>query len=405
MRNETITGASPRRQSRRFLLLYALASAGGSASYVPLLTLLLPARVAEIWTDNTIAVLSSLLFAGALAASAGNILFGWASDRTGSRKGWIAAGLALSAILLCLMQFAESFAGLLTLIILWQFALNMMLGPLLAWAGDCIPDAQKGTLGGLLSLSPACGALAGALLTIPGLAGPDTRLVLSAGIAIVMVLPVLLFGNPVPMPQLMLDERAGAEERGVPRSAHPVARMWLARLCIQIAEAALFSFLLLWFRSVDEGLTDNFTARLFTVVLFVSVPVSLAVGRWSDRIARPILPLAICAGIASIGLAALSVAETPLAGIAGYILFGVMAGVFLSLHAGQTLRVLPRASTRGRDLGIFNLTNTVPSLIVPGLALALIPLFGFGALFILLAAFAALAALLLVSILFQRPVR
>ena len=398
MRNETITGATPRRQSRRFLLLYALASAGGSASYVPLLTLLLPARVAEIWTENTIAVLSSLLFAGALAASAGNILFGWASDKTGSRKGWIAAGLIGSASLLCLIQFADSFAALLTLIILWQLALNMMLGPLLAWAGDCIPDAQKGTLGGLLSLSPACGALAGALLTIPGLADPDTRLILSAAIAIAMVSPVLLFGAPVPMPQLMVDDDRAAKRQSGPRKAHPVKRMWLARLCIQIAEAALFSFLLLWFRGVDESLTDNFTARLFTVVLFVSVPVSLAVGRWSDRIAHPILPLAICAGLASIGLAVLSVAKTPPAGIAGYMLFGVMAGVFLALHAGQTLRVLPRASTRGRDLGIFNLTNTVPSLIVPGLALALIPVFGFGALFILLAAFAAVAGLLLLSI-------
>jgi len=84
-------------------------------------------------------------------------------------------------------------------------------------------------------------------------------------------------------------------------------------------------------------------------------------------------------------------------GIAGYLIFGVLAGVFLALHSSQTLRVLPRPGTRGRDLGIFNLTNTVPSLIMPWLVLAIIPSFGFGALFLLLAALAGIACLLLAT--------
>ena len=84
-------------------------------------------------------------------------------------------------------------------------------------------------------------------------------------------------------------------------------------------------------------------------------------------------------------------------GTFGYILFGLMAGVFLALHSSQTLRVLPRTRTRGRDLGIFNLTNTVPSLIMPWLVLLLIPLFGFSAFFALLAGLAALACLLLAT--------
>ncbi|MFX8597283.1 hypothetical protein ABTM29_19585, partial [Acinetobacter baumannii] len=63
--------------------------------------------------------------------------------------------------------------------------------------------------------------------------------------------------------------------------------------------------------------------------------------------------------------------------LAGYTLFGSAAGIFLALHSAQTLRVLPRSDRRGRDLGLFNLTNTVPSLVTPGLTLALLPRFGF----------------------------
>ena len=46
-------------------------------------------------------------------------------------------------------------------------------------------------------------------------------------------------------------------------------------------------------------------------------------------------------------------------------------------------------------MGFFNLTNTVPSLIMPSIALAMIPLFGFRALFLLLAALVGIAGLLL----------
>jgi hypothetical protein len=65
------------------------------------------------------------------------------------------------------------------------------------------------------------------------------------------------------------------------------------------------------------------------------------------------------------------------------------------LHSGQTLRVLPTPRHRGRDLGIFNLTNTVPSLIMPWLTLALVPSFGFAGLFALLALLAFTSAMIL----------
>ncbi len=52
-------------------------------------------------------------------------------------------------------------------------------------------------------------------------------------------------------------------------------------------------------------------------------------------------------------------------------------------------------------MGIFNLTNTVPSLIMPGLTLALVPRYGFDLLFLLLAVLAMLASLLL----FKMPER
>ena len=173
--------------------------------------------------------------------------------------------------------------------------------------------------------------------------------------------------------------------------------MWLARLLVQIAEAALFAYLLIWFATIDPDFGDNRTATVFTVVLALSIPLAMLAGRWSDRNDRPLLPLSIGSGIGAVGLVVMGLADTLASAIVGYVVFGLATSVFLALHTSQTLRFLPKPATRGRDLGIFNLTNTVPSLIMPWLIVALVPLFGFEALFFVLAALAAIAMLLLVT--------
>jgi MFS family permease len=175
-----------------------------------------------------------------------------------------------------------------------------------------------------------------------------------------------------------------------------VSRMWLARLLVQIAEAALFAFLLLWFRSIDPAFAENMAARIFAAVLGGAVLLALWFGHWSDRHGKPIQPLALSAAFAAMGLGIMALANGLGPAILGYIVFGLASSIFLALHSSQTLRVLPNPDRRGRDLGIFNLTNTVPSLIMPWLTLALVPLYGFSALFVVLALLAAVAALLLV---------
>jgi MFS family permease len=388
--------AEPQRTTSAFLPLFGLAWAGTAIAYVPLLTILLPMHVDAITGTQgsgatPVAWLAVIAFAGAIAASAGNILFGWASDVVAGRRIWVAAGLVLSSSFLLLFQSATSLGALVALIVCWQLAVNMMIGPLSAWAGDCVPDAQKGRLGGLLAFAPAAGALAGALVTIPGLAGPQARLAIVALLVSGCITPLLLFGPTA---------TAAPNDPGpAPDSADPqlLPRMWLARLLVQVSEATLFAYLYFWFRSLDPSIGDATTARIFGGVLLVAAPLTLFVGAWADRDGRPILPLRAGAAVAAAALLAMGATDSPVLAIAGYALFSLATSVFLALHSAQTLRVLPRSDRRGRDLGLFNLTNTVPSLIMPGLALALVPALGFRALFVLLAILAFAAAALLGS--------
>ncbi len=376
------------------MYLYALAIAGGAIAYMPFLTILLPIRAEALAGEGALSVIAVVAFAGAIAASIANIGFGWASDVTGTRRPWIFAGLLLSTALLVMMPLATSTGMLVAMIVFWQLGLNMMLAPLAAWAGDSIPDSQKGLLGGLLAFAPALGALSGAVVTLDGFTPFQNRETLVALIVVMMVSPLLLASKALPIPRLM-QPAPGIEISGSP-PRNGAVRMWVARLLVQIAEASLFAFLLLWFRSLDRAFPENDAARIFAMVLGVAAFIALAVGRWSDRADRPILPLIWGAGFAAIGLFVMSLAPNVSVAITGYVIFGLASSIFLAMHSSQTLRVLPRPQTRGRDLGVFNLTNTFPSLIMPGLTLALVPTYGFSTLFMLLAGLATSACLLLI---------
>jgi MFS family permease len=393
-------GGRDTKQSFRFLILYALAVSGGAVAYVPFLTILLPLRITELAPGSAMNTLAYAAFLGAITASLSNIGFGWLSDITKTRKPWIFLGMVVSSVLLALMPFAQNSVSLIAMILGWQVFLNMMLAPLNAWAGDCVPHSQKGLLGGFLAFGPAIGALSTTLITLQGGTEGVERYGLVSFLVLALVTPSLMFGRPAEIPDLKEDALpAPIQHKSAVTSHGSVIRMWFARLCVQIAEASLFAFLLMWFRSLNPSFHENQAATVFAGTLSVAIVATLIIGRWSDRHERPLLPLALCAFGAACGLLIMAGAPTIHWAIGGYAVFGLMGGIFLSLHTSQTLRVLPSARARGRDLGIFNLTNTVPSLVMPWLILALVPIYGFGALFFVLACLTLLAGGLLMTML------
>ena len=382
------------------MLRYALAWAGGTIAYTPLLTILLPVRVVEL-TGKQAGVdwLAYVALVGAIAASLGGVGFGYLSDVTRNRRGWIAAGLVLSCLLLGVIGQTTSLTGLLAAIACWQLALNLMLGPLAAWAGDVVPDQRKGLLGGLMAFAPGIGALAGALVTQPGLAAGGARIWLVAAMVATCVLPVLLMRAPPPFNRLSSGDAVPADQPASSRARPTVAfQMWLARLFLQVAEAAMFAYLFFWLLGLNPAVSDNQAARLFSAVLLFSAPLALLAGRWSDRAGRPIAPLQLCAMVSALGQVGMALAADLSLALLAYGVFGIASAVFLALHSAQTLRILPRPDWRGRDLGLFNLANTFPSLVMPWLAVMLVPAFGYQGLFVLLAVLAGVAGLLLTAV-------
>jgi MFS family permease len=374
-------------RDRRFLFLFALANAGGVVAYVPLLTLLLPERISVLPGDARIEWLSAVAFFGAIGASVGNVAFGWASDIVGSRRAWFGAGTILTIASYVLVYLADTKIEIVGAVFVYQLVLNMLLAPMMAWAADRVPDRDKGLLGGLLAAGPPVGAMAGVLATAPLVAAGWPQFVVVCLLVAVLTVPLLAIG-PSSAQQLQ-----AAPSQRPPTLRLDFAIIWASRLMVQVAGAVLFVFLLYYFQSLTEPVTPSQVARISALTLLVAFPLTLVLGRISDRFGprRPFLFGSALAGAA--GLALMASGDDLLHAAAGYALFSCATAIFLALHSAYAMQLLPSPHRRGRDLGIMNLTNTLPAIIAPVLALWLVPGRGFGLLLGVLAGALLLAAI------------
>jgi len=85
----------------------------------------------------------------------------------------------------------------------------------------------------------------------------------------------------------------------------------------------------------------------------------------------------------------------------GYVLFASAAGACLPLHTGYTMLRLPAGLGSGMALGLLNLCNTVPTVLVAVLAAVVLPAHGYRTICMFLAALTFLSGLVLM--LPQRP--
>lgn len=98
------------------------------------------------------------------------------------------------------------------------------------------------------------------------------------------------------------------------------------------------------------------------------------------------------------GLCGMGTAHSWTPVIIAYGLFLIGSNSFLALHSSFAMQQLLDPRHFGRDLGWFNLTNTVPAVTTPLLAIAVIGVAGYSGLLLGLAACMAIPALLVVRL-------
>ena len=373
--------ADPRQ--RRFLWLYPAANIGAYLAFLPLLTVILPLRAEALAGTDKVALLSEALFAGVLVATVANIAAGMASDwsrrRFGTRLPWLWIGLAGTWISYALIALAPGALSLGIAMMLFQFGFNTLFGPMTALFADKVPDRLKGRTSAFANLALPVASLGSALIGLPMLGSDGARLLLLGLIVGLLILPLLLFW---PRGLADVEDDAADAPDATSLTLHRWAAfrsLWLAKFLVQLSGNVVTSYFLFYLKDGIQGggpfpgsrVPIGF-AWIVGVATVVSAAAGIAVGRWSDRTGRRRPFLLAAVAIMACAMLVMMLRGDWTSALIGYTLFMTGLGSFLTIDVALVAQILPSERHRGRDLGVMNAANTLPAVLGPVVAYAVL---------------------------------
>lgn len=398
----------------RFIALYAIGYVGSYVALITPVVTTLAIKVAELDPEGKETSYGLIAALGALVAIVSNLLTGALSDRTKSRLGrrrpWIIGGALGGIVALGITGFAPSLALVAVGWALSQLFLNMVLAALQALLPDQVPLEQRARVSAVLGIaqqvSPVIGiglALGvqslgiGSMLLIPGIVGAVLMILLALIIRDVPHEAVGAFSLPAFV-------RSFSIAKG---KRYDFAWTWFGRFFV-ILGFAVYTTYQPYFITDRLGVSpdDLVLQQLIALLIFAAALTISAVlcGRASDRTGRRKPFVFGSAAVVAGGLAFLALTSTlPLFYVAAVVM-GVGIGAYFAVDLALITDVLPdKDHSAAKDMGVFNIANSLPQSVAPALA----PLFlGLGAagggnytaLFLAGAVFAVLGALLIAPI-------
>ncbi len=397
-----------------FIALYAVGYVGAYIALITPVATTLALKVGELDPAGKETSLGQIAAIGALMAIVSNALSGALSDRTqsglGRRRPWIIWGSLGGVVALAIVGFAPS---LLTATIGWilaQLTLNMVLAALQALLPDKVPLEQRARVSAVLGISQqvspllgigiaygvqAAGGGIGLMFLVPGVVGAIMLGILVARIRDVPheTLGKFSFGEFI---------RGFSIEKG---KRFDFGWAWFGRFFVILGFAVYTTYQVYFIGDrlkVSGGnvvLMQLYALLIFSAVLTVSAIIS---GRISDRTGRRKPFVFAAAAIVGVGLTMLALTNSlPFFFLAAAVM-GVGIGAFFAVDLALITDVLPdREHKAAKDLGIFNIANSLPQSVAPAIAPLFLAIGGgsnYTALFIAGGVFSVVGALLIAPI-------
>ncbi|MCI3131580.1 MFS transporter [Phenylobacterium aquaticum] len=400
---------------RGFIGGYTLAQVGAYISFMPLFQVLLPLKAAALDPAHKTVLLSQVGLLGAVVAALANLAAGAISDRTtwsmGRRKPWLLIGGAGTLAAYGLIYQASNAFALMGAIMVFQLGFNFLFAALLAVMADQVPDAQKGLVSAMLSLGYPLGTLVGTSVVGGLIAGEGLRFVAIAVVLVATLLPFTLALKDRPAPRIARPRRSLGEMLrffSIDPRAHPdFALAWAGRLMVILGFVVVQGYTLYFLQDVLHigrsgiGRTPAQGLALLTALSAVAnIVFSLLSGLISDRVGRRKLFVAAGALVLAFSLAAFALTPNWTTAMIAYVAYGCGAGCYNAVDMALITQVLPSADDAGKDLGLINLSNAIPQIIAPLLAVWLTSVLGadLRALFLVAAATCGLGGLIVLPI-------
>ncbi|AXJ08848.1 MFS transporter [Arthrobacter sp. PM3] len=395
-------GTSPRRT--RALVLIAAAG-----MYIMMLTLstALSLRLAIVDPATKEASFGLAASISALALLLAVPLSGALSDRTASRFGrrrpWIIGGLIPALAAAAVIGTATSIPVIVAAYVVAVIAAQAAFNAYGVIPVEALPDEKRGRVMGIMGMFGALAMSAGSYLAAALVGTPLFLMTVPVLLAILSSIPLLLFYND---PVKSRAELPALDLKGIARTfivnprKHPnFGWAWLSRLLAGVAMTALFSYFIFFMMDGLKMPIPEAGASAGTLTL-ISAPVSIlfftASGWLSDKIGRrkPFVvtaALLMSAGLV-IGGTSTSFGQFTIA----WLVFSMGQAMYLTVDMALCAAVLPDVRDTGKDMAVFGLALSIPNIIVPSIAPALLATGGghnYGALWFGAAALCALGSI------------
>jgi MFS family permease len=376
--------ASLRRVRWPFITTYTMAYLGMWMALLSPILVGLTERTQHIDAQHATANLSLIHGLGALVALIANPVFGHLSDLTRSRLGmrrpWLIGGAIGGMIGLTIVAQAPTTMQLLLGWCLTQMAFNAEAAALAALLPDQVPQRQRGTVSGITSISLPAGMVLGTYLV-----QTLTMSVLASFLvpALIAVASACLLAWQMPDRRRLpvtSPRRKSAQLLHLfwlnPRRFPDFGWTWCSRFLMFSGVAVLMAYQGLYLIQ-QLGYSSAALPRLIflaTLVHAVSATIFGAAGGWlSDLRKRCKTFIAAAALIYALALLVIAFADAFQGFLLGMALAGAGHGLYVAVNRALAANVLPeRERHAARNLGIFNIADTLPQSMMPALASAIL---------------------------------
>lgn len=360
-----------------YRILFGVAAIVIGVDNVTIKQLILPAQMAQIDPTNKIAAFTLVASVGALAGVISSPLVGALSDRTtwrwGRRRSWLLIGAVGVALGLVIMGVATTVWEVLVGEIIVQFAADALLSVCTAIIPDQIPLQQRASASAFVGMAPLVGGAVGIILIsrlTNVLTHPAQAYFILAVTSVLFVFSFLTVFREQALPRKLVKPFRLAtllSEFWVdPRRYPDFGFVWLSRACAFFGYQVLITYVLFYLQDVihlaraDQGVAAFQISS--TLALLIAAIVS---GIQADRIQR--LKPFVVAGALVMGAALFAIAFIPVwpVFLAAGVVLGLGFGVYLAVDQALAVKVLPRASARGKDLGLINTAIFIPLIVGP----------------------------------------
>jgi MFS family permease len=294
----------------------------------------------------------------------------------GMRRPWMLAGIIGGTAGLTTVALAPNVPVVVGGWALTQLSFNALLAAVVAVIADQIPEAQRGTVSGILGICAPVALLVGAYLV---------QLVAPLGQLAMFLFPVVIAAVLIVAFMLVLKDRTLAPEDKPawsfrefastfcinPRTAPDFTWAFVSRFLFVLGQSFLLTYQAFYMLG-KLGITEaHLPDEIFIATLVSSVSwivASLISGRLSDASGRRKAFALVSAAVYGIGLFVVASSTEMTAFLVAMAITGIGIGIYFAVDLALVADVLPDPNTAAKDLGVFNIASALPQSIAPAIA-------------------------------------